>query len=110
MIKPLIQANRLLVAFHMRRHGYTRAQTQRLMGRLGDGKIWEIIKKYGPIVLMVFIKYILPLLLALEQPEGQPNMELDLGDEMALMAEPDGEELTIDLALNDIPLIGTVVA
>jgi hypothetical protein len=106
MMRPLLQANRLLIAIHMRRHGFSRAQTSRLVGRLGDGKIWEVIKKYGPIIFMVFIKYILPLLLVLEQPEGEPDANFELGDEMAFMAL-DQEELVISINDN-IPTIGSV--
>jgi hypothetical protein len=65
----------------MKAQGYTAEQRERLMGKLGDGKIWNIIKTYGPIVLQIFIKYILPLLLALEQPQGTPDNTFDM-DEM----------------------------
>ena len=63
---------RIAIAWHMKGHGYTREQRQRLLGQINWSKVWEVIKTYGPIILSVFVKYILPLLLALEQPQGEP--------------------------------------
>lgn len=60
---------KLAIRHHMRGHGFTEEQCQQLMGKLD----WEKIKKYTIITFKIFIKYILPLLLMLEQPKGQPT-------------------------------------
>lgn len=58
---------KLAIHHHMRGHGFTEEQCQRLMGKLD----WEKIKKYAVITFKIFIKYILPLLLMLEAPKGE---------------------------------------
>jgi len=68
------------IAWHMQGHGFDDEQQERLMGRLGDGKILEIIKKYGPIVFQIFIKYILPFLLLLEQPKNPPIFNYQISE------------------------------
>lgn len=89
-----VRMGKVMIAFHMRGHGYDADQRKRLINKIGDGRIWEIIKKYGPIVLAIFVKYILPFLLALELPKLPPieNYWLDDGEDMLHATEIPGDD------------------
>lgn len=80
---------RVAIAWHMWGHGYTREQRSRLLGQINWTKIWDIVKTYGPIILSVFVKYILPLLLMLEAPKDPPIKDywLQEDEEMEHAAE-----------------------
>lgn len=99
MIRLSVRLAKIMIAWHMKGHGYSKDQRARLISKIGDGHIWEIIKKYGPIVLSIFVKYILPLLLALEQPHDAPipNYALEEEEETLIgtgISFPDDEEET----------------
>jgi hypothetical protein len=69
MHRLAVRSNKLLILSHMARYGYSSEQRVRLITKLKAGQIWDIIKKYGPILFKLFIKYILPLLLVFEPPQ-----------------------------------------
>ena len=86
---------RAMIAFHMRGHGYTKEQRTRLLKGIDWNNVWEIVKKWGPILLQVFVKYILPLLLMLEAPQGQPIKDywLHEDEDMELAGEFPGVDI-----------------
>lgn len=99
-------ANRLATAtirhrlrVEARRKGYTSEQSRRLVGRIGDGKIrekfLEFWEKYGSIIIAILkvIAAILPFLLLMEAPEGEPVVGQDELD--AIELEEAGDELLV---------------
>lgn len=72
----LVPLFRRLLTFKLRAKGYSAEQRSRLVGAIGDGKIIEWIKKYGPYILEIILK-LLPLFLALERPKSKADTKLD---------------------------------
>ena len=58
---------KLLFRTFLRERGYTREQTVRLVGGLDWDTIRAAIRKYGPILLKIFLA-LLPLIIAQEAP------------------------------------------
>lgn len=56
-----------------RARGYSRDQAKRLVGKLRDGPLLELLRKYGPTVLAV-LRVLIPLILLFveEPPEDTP--------------------------------------
>lgn len=93
MHRLAVRTNKVLIGIHMQNYGYSAEQRKRLISKLGDGKIWNIIKTYGPILLSIFIKYILPLLLAAEEPkEKAANFYLESDEEQFFAQEIPGSD------------------
>jgi hypothetical protein len=66
----------------LRAKGYTTAQRERIIAKLGDGTIVNWIRKYGPLILGIIMK-LLPLILLLEEPKGveEPKIGKWIDDE-----------------------------
>lgn len=75
---PLLRMFKIMARLKLRARGYSAAQADTAISKLGDGTILEWIKKYGPTILEV-LKIILPLLLMFiaEPPAGEPQPDLD---------------------------------
>lgn len=95
--KIALKMAKIAIVWHMKGHGYTQEQRVALIGKIGDGKIWEIIKKYGPIILEVFLKYILPLLLVMEEPKGPMLKEYHLQEDEEHLLTSDTAQMYFDL-------------
>ncbi len=91
--RPFVSLFRRFARIQLRIRGYSKEQATGMINKLGDGKILEFIKKYGPVIWKIFMA-LLPFLLALE-PAPPANQPIDaIADEFTEL-----EELNKDVPL-----------